>query len=202
VGLGLQTVVNNFVSGLILMFERPIQPGDTVEVAGTVGTVRDIGMRSTTFTTFEGADVVVPNGMLLSEKLINWTLSSNTRRVDIAVGVAYGSAPEKVRALLLDVAQRTDRVSRQPAPAVLFTGFGASSLDFSVRAWTHFDDHPSVRSALGLAIHDALRDAGIEIPFPQQDLHLRSVEPGLFDRMQAQRPRPPAADAAAPPAGA
>ncbi|HYN61632.1 MAG TPA: mechanosensitive ion channel domain-containing protein, partial [Rubrivivax sp.] len=183
IGLGLQTVVNNFVSGLILMFERPIQPGDTVEVSGTVGTVRDIGMRATTFTTFEGADVVVPNGMLLSEKLINWTLSSNTRRIDIPVGVAYGSDPEKVRALLLEVTQRTERVARQPPPAVMFTGFGASSLDFSVRAWTHFDDHPIVRSALGLAIHAALRDAGIEIPFPQQDLHLRSIERGLFDRL-------------------
>ena len=93
IGFGLQTVVNNFVSGLILMFERPIQPGDTVEVAGTIGTIRDIGMRATTFTTFEGADVVVPNGMLLSEKLINWTLSTNIRRFDLPVGVAYGSDP-------------------------------------------------------------------------------------------------------------
>jgi small-conductance mechanosensitive channel len=186
IGLGLQTEVNNFVSGLILMFERPIQPGDTVEVSGTVGTVRDIGMRATTFTTFEGADVVVPNGMLLSEKLINWTLSSNTRRIDIPVGVAYGSDPEKVRALLLEVALRTERVARQPPPAVMFTGFGASSLDFSVRAWTHFDDHPIVRSALGLGIHAALAEAGIEIPFPQQDLHLRSIERGLFDQLQGK----------------
>ena len=116
IGFGLQTVVNNFVSGLILMFERPIQPGDTVELSGTVGTVRDIGMRATTFTTFEGADVVVPNGMLLSEKLINWTLSTNTRRIDIPVGVAYGSDPERVRALLTEVAQRTERC-RNPAAA-------------------------------------------------------------------------------------
>jgi len=199
IGLGLQTVVNNFVSGLILMFERPIQPGDTVEVAGTVGTVREIGMRATTFTTYEGADVVVPNGMLLSEKLINWTLTSNTRRVDIPVGVAYGSDPEKVRTLLLEVAQRTERVVHQPPPAVWFTGFGASSLDFSVRVWTRLDDHPGVRSALGLAIHDALRDAGIEIPFPQQDLHLKSVERGVFDRLQGKAD-PPAGGSAPRPA--
>mgnify|MGYP001764090339 CR=1 FL=1 len=192
IGFGLQTVVNNFVSGLILMFERPIQPGDTVELSGTVGTVRDIGMRATTFTTFEGADVVVPNGMLLSEKLINWTLSSHTRRVDVPVGVAYGSDPEQVRALLLQVAQGIERVVPHPPPVVLFTGFGASSLDFSVRAWTRFDDSPVVRSALGLAIHAALRDAGVEIPFPQQDLHLKSVEPGVFDRLQGK------ADPAAP----
>ncbi|MGL6111309.1 MAG: mechanosensitive ion channel domain-containing protein [Rubrivivax sp.] len=199
IGLGLQTVVNNFVSGLILMFERPIQPGDTVELAGTVGTVRDIGMRATTFTTFEGADVVVPNGMLLSEKLINWTLSTNTRRVDMPVGVAYGSDPEQVRALLLAVAQRTERVASQPPPVVLFTGFGASSLDFSVRAWTHFDDHPVVRSAMGMAIHAALAEAGIEIPFPQQDLHLKSVERGLLDRLQG-RCDPGAGDSASTPA--
>jgi small-conductance mechanosensitive channel len=154
-------------------------------------------MRSTTFTTFEGADVVVPNGMLLSEKLINWTLSSNTRRVDIPVGVAYGSDPEQVRALLLQVAQRTERVVAQPPPAVLFTGFGASSLDFSVRVWACFDDSPGVRSALGLAIHAALRDAGIEIPFPQQELHLRSIERGLMHRLQGKAE--PAAGESAPP---
>ncbi len=184
IGFGLQTVVNNFVSGLILMFERPIQPGDTVEISGTVGTIRDIGMRATTFTTFEGADVVVPNGMLLSEKLINWTLSTQTRRFDLPVGVAYGSDPAMVAELLAKVTQATEGVLRHPPPTVLFTGFGASSLDFSVRGWASFDDHVFVRSRLALAIHAALKEAGIEIPFPQQDLHLRSVEPGLFDGMQ------------------
>ena len=198
VGLGLQAVVNNFVSGLILMFERPIQPGDTVELAGTIGTVRDIGMRSTTITTFEGADVVVPNGMLLSEKLINWTLNSNTRRVDVPVGVAYGSDPEQVRALLLQVAQCAERVVPQPPPAVLFTGFGASSLDFSVRVWARFDDSPGVRSALGLAIHATLHAAGIEIPFPQHDLHLRSIERGLMERLQGKADPAPGEQASPP----
>ena len=94
IGFGLQNVVNNFVSGLILMFERPIQPGDVIEVSGTSGKVREIGMRATTLTTFEGADVVVPNGTLLSEKLINWTLSDMNRRLDVNVGVAYGTRPE------------------------------------------------------------------------------------------------------------
>jgi potassium-dependent mechanosensitive channel len=126
----------------------------------------------------------VPNGMLLSEKLINWTLITNTRRIDIPVGVAYGSDPERVRALLTEVAQRTERVATQPPPVVLFTGFGASSLDFSVRAWTRFDDYPTVRSGLGLAIHAALAEAGIEIPFPQQALHLKSVDPGLVEQLR------------------
>jgi small-conductance mechanosensitive channel len=188
IGFGLQTVVNNFVSGLILMFERPIQPGDTVELSGTIGTVRDIGMRATTFTTFEGADVVVPNGMLLSDKLINWTLSTNTRRIDVPVGVAYGSDPEQVLALLTEVVGRVDGVARYPAPTVLFSGFGASSLDFSVRAWTGYDEFVFVRSALGLAIHAALKRAGIEIPFPQQDLHLRSIAPELVEGLQRKPP--------------
>ena len=95
IGFGLQNVVNNFVSGLILMFERPIQPGDVVEVSGTSGKVREIGMRATTLSTFEGADVVVPNGMLLNEKLINWTLSDMDRRIDVNVGVAYGTDPRQ-----------------------------------------------------------------------------------------------------------
>ena len=114
IGFGLQNVVNNFVSGLILMFERPIQPGDVVEVSGTSGKVREIGMRATTLSTFEGADVVVPNGMLLSEKLINWTLSDMDRRIDVNVGVAYGSDPNRVLQLLMEVTRSTDGIASEP----------------------------------------------------------------------------------------
>jgi len=179
IGFGLQNVVNNFVSGLILMFERPIQPGDVVEVSGTSGKVREIGMRATTLSTFEGADVVVPNGMLLNEKLINWTLSDMDRRIDVNVGVAYGTDPNRVLQLLMDVTRSTDGIAKQPEPTVLFAGFGANSLDFSIRSWTNnFDEWVKIRSALTVRVHDALKDAGIEIPFPQHDLHLRSVSPG------------------------
>ena len=179
IGFGLQNVVNNFVSGLILMFERPIQPGDVVEVSGTSGKVREIGMRATTLSTFEGADVVVPNGMLLSEKLINWTLSDMDRRIDVNVGVAYGTDPNRVLQLLMDVTRSTDGIAKQPEPTILFVGFGANSLDFSIRSWTNnFDEWVKIRSALTVRVHDALKDAGIEIPFPQHDLHLRSVSPG------------------------
>jgi small-conductance mechanosensitive channel len=178
IGLGLQNVVNNFVSGLILMFERPIQPGDVVEVGGVSGTVREIGMRATTLSTFEGADVVVPNGMLLSEKLINWTLSDMDRRIDVNVGVAYGSDPRKVLELLMDVTTGTEGIATEPAPTVLFVGFGANSLDFSIRAWTNnFGNWVKIRSNLTVRVHDALKAAGIEIPFPQHDLHVRSVAP-------------------------
>jgi small-conductance mechanosensitive channel len=176
IGLGLQNVVNNFVSGLILMFERPIQPGDVVEVSGTSGKVREIGMRATTLSTFEGADVVVPNGMLLSEKLINWTLSDMDRRIDVNVGVAYGTDPRKVLDLLLEVTVAAPGIATEPAPTVLFSGFGANSLEFGIRAWTNnFGEWVKIRSDLNVRVYDALRAAGIEIPFPQHDLHLRTV---------------------------
>ena len=178
IGFGLQNVVNNFVSGLILMFERPIQPGDVVEVSGTSGKVREIGMRATTLTTFEGADVVVPNGMLLNEKLINWTLSDMNRRLDVNVGVAYGTDPKRVLELLAEVARSTPGVATEPEPTVIFVGFGASSLDFAIRAWTNdFGDWVKIRSDMTVRVNDALVAAGIEIPFPQQDVHVRSVAP-------------------------
>lgn len=201
IGFGLQNVVNNFVSGLILMFERPIQPGDVVEVSGTSGKVREIGMRATTLTTFEGADVVVPNGMLLNEKLINWTLSDMDRRIDVNVGVAYGSDPRRVVELLMEVTKATPGVTTQPEPTVLFTGFGASSLDFGVRAWTNeFGEWVRIRTELTMRVYEALRDAGIEIPFPQQDLHLRSVAPEAGAVLAGQRrPETPGGDPAAPP---
>jgi small-conductance mechanosensitive channel len=178
IGFGLQNVVNNFVSGLILMFERPIQPGDVVEVSGTSGKVREIGMRATTLSTFEGADVVVPNGMLLNEKLINWTLSDMDRRIDVNVGVAYGSDPRKVIELLMEVTAAAPGIATEPAPTVLFSGFGASSLDFGIRAWTNnFGDWVKIRSDLNIRVYDALMAAGIQIPFPQQEVHLRSITP-------------------------
>lgn len=185
IGLGLQDVVKNFVSGLILMVERPVQPGDIAEVSGTIGKVREIGMRATTLTTFEGADVIVPNGMLLSEKMVNWTLSSDKRRIDIPVGAAYGSDPKRVLAILEAVAARIPGITRNPAPTVVFSGFGQSALEFSVRAWTdNYDDAVFVRSAMAVAIHDALREAGIEIPFPQRDLHIRSVDSAILERFK------------------
>ena len=185
IGFGLNTVINNFVSGLILMVERPVQPGDTIELSGTIGRVRDIGMRATTLTTFEGADVIVPNGMLLSEKMINWTLSSDKRRIDIPVSVAYGNDPGKVLALLSQVANQAEGVSTNPEPTVLFTGFGANSLDFSVRAWTDsFDDSVFVRSGMAVGIHAALAQAGIEIPFPQRDLHVRSIDADILAQLK------------------
>ncbi|WP_082134357.1 mechanosensitive ion channel family protein [Achromobacter sp. LC458] len=176
IGFGLQGVVNNFVSGLILMFERPIQPGDVVEISGTSGQVRDIGMRATRIKTFEGADVIVPNGTLLSDKLTNWTMLDRSRRIEASIGLAYGTDPRQAIALLDAVARDTPGIVADPAPTVLFMGIGASTLDFSVRAWTYdFDRWIDIRSDLLTRLYDALRQAGIEIAFPQRDLHLRTV---------------------------
>jgi small-conductance mechanosensitive channel len=176
IGFGLQTVVNNFVSGLILMFERPIQPGDIVEVSGITGTVKAIGLRATTIETFEGAEVIVPNGTLLQGNLTNWTLNDRNRRIEIPVGVAYGTDPKVVLEILREVAGRQPLLLRHPPPIALFTGFGESSLDFSLRFWTSAGDTwGTVRSAALVEIHAELAKAGIEIPFPQRDLHVRSV---------------------------
>jgi small-conductance mechanosensitive channel len=190
IGFGLQNVVNNFISGLILLFERPVQVGDQVEFGGVLGEVRRIGIRSSTIRTFQGAEVIVPNGNLISESLTNWTLSDERRRIELAVGVAYGSDPERVITLLRDVALAHPQVLRDPEPLALFLGFGASSLDFELRAWVgELDLFLATKSELATAVYRALRDANIEIPFPQQDLHVRSVSPELRELVRGERSR-------------
>jgi potassium-dependent mechanosensitive channel len=174
IGIGLQNVVNNFVSGLILLFERPIQLGDAVEVGGIVGTVRRIGMRSSTVRTYDGAEVVIPNSEFVSTKFTNWTLSDRNRRIRLPVGVAYGSDPEQVIQLLLGAAKGIEKIRAHPAPEAFFLGFGESALNFELRVWaSSFDDGILIQSALSVAVNAALREAGIEVPFPQRDLHIR-----------------------------
>jgi small-conductance mechanosensitive channel len=176
IGFGLQNVVNNFVSGLILLFERPVQLGDTIQVGSMTGEVKRIGVRSSTIRAPEGAEVILPNASLISEQVVNWTLSDRQRRIDVRVGVAYGTDPERVIALLLGVAAANSLVLKDPEPMALFLGFGDSALDFELRCWIdQFDRFPRVRSEICLEINRVLAEAGIEIPFPQRDLHLRSV---------------------------
>ena len=176
-GFGLQNIVNNFVSGLILLFERPIHVGDTVEVGGLVGIVRRIGARSSTVVTFQGAEVIVPNNNLLSNQVINWTLSSQWRRVDVPIRVAYGNDPESVIKLLVGVAESHPGVLLQRPPAAFFMGFGESSLNFELRFWSAWQDTWfQLQSDVTVAVAKALRDAGIEIPYPQRDLHVRSFD--------------------------
>ncbi|TXG93456.1 MAG: mechanosensitive ion channel, partial [Rhodocyclaceae bacterium] len=192
IGLGLQDVVKNFVSGLILMFERPLKPGDVVDIAGTTGRVHEIGMRATTLRTFDGADVVVPNGALLTDKFTNWTLRDRGKRMDVDVGIAYGTDAALAIRVLEQATRETPKVAAEPAPAVLFLGLGESALNFSVRAWTdEFDDSAIVRSDLVTRLYSALAAAGIEIPFPQRDITLRAVAPealGLLSLRGGARP--------------
>jgi small-conductance mechanosensitive channel len=176
IGFGLQNVVNNFISGLILIFERPIKVGDTVEVGILKGTVKRIGIRSSTIRTFDGAEVIVPNGTLIQSEVTNWTLSDQLRRIEVKVGVSYGSDPNQVLKILQKVANDHPGVLEYPAPMVLFQGFGESSLDFSLRVWTSdFDNWLTFSSEITLQVHNVLKEANIEIPFPQRDLHLRSI---------------------------
>ena len=175
IGFGLQNVVSNFVSGLILLFERPIRVGDKVQLAELSGTVKTIGMRASIVRTFQGAEVIVPNANLISAEVVNWTLSDERRRADIPVGVAYGTDPQTVIDILVRVAGDHPEVMSDPPPVALFLGFEDSSLDFELRAWTG-ENFLQVSSDLRVRIIEALNDARIEIPFPQQDLHLRSVD--------------------------
>lgn len=175
-GFGLQNIVNNFVSGLILLFERPIHVGDTVEVGGLVGVVRRIGARSSTVVTLQGAEVIVPNSNLLSNQVINWTLSSQWRRVDVPIRVAYGNDPERVIKLLVGVAESHPGVLLDRPPAAFFMGFGDSALNFELRFWSAWQDTWfQLQSDVTVAVAKALQEAGIEIPFPQRDLRIRSV---------------------------
>ena len=179
VGFGLQNIVNNFVSGLILLFERPVHVGDRVTIRGGVnGIVNNIGIRASTIRTWDGADVVVPNGDLLANDLTNWTLSDTRRRGELVVGVAYGSDAAKVIEMLTATARAHPKVDRFPEPIALFTGFGDSSLNFVLRFWAHTDDWAVVTSDVHIAVNRAFCEAGIEIPFPQRDIHIRSKADG------------------------
>jgi small-conductance mechanosensitive channel len=183
VGFGLQDIVKNFASGLILLFERPIRVDDVIELTGMVGTVRRIGARSSTIVTFQGAEVIVPNNTLVSTQVINWTLSSQQRRIEIAIGVAYGTDPELVLRLLVAEAAAHKNVMTNPGPVAFFMGFGDSALNFELRFWSETQDAWfQLKSDVTVAIARALAEAGIEIPFPQRDLHLRSIDPSITSR--------------------
>ena len=175
IGFGLQGIVNNFVSGLVLAFERPFQTGDIIEVGLLTGRVREIGLRASRVRTFDGAEVIVPNADLIAGNVINWTLSDRMRRLDIKVGVAYGTDPTAVRNMLLEIGKENEVVATNPEPAALFDGFGDSSLNFTLRVWIpEAGDWPQISSDLNEAINASLKEAGIEIPFPQRTLHIKS----------------------------
>jgi small-conductance mechanosensitive channel len=186
IGFGLQNIFNNFVSGLILLFERPIKVGDTIEVAGVTGDVRQIGIRSSTVRTQQGADVIVPNSSFVSGTVINWTLTDDLHRIDIPVGAAYGTDPGRVMEILTGLGQAHPSVLPEPEPSTAFLGFGDNALNFELRCWTLQSKVIAVRNELAVGIIAALREAGIEIPFPQRDLHLRSLDGPVRDLLDAR----------------
>jgi small-conductance mechanosensitive channel len=173
IGFGLQNIVNNLVSGLILALERPIQTGDVIEVGEFLGVVKDIGIRSSTVTTLDGADVIVPNADFISSKVINWTHSNQSRRTEIFVGVAYGSKDDEVIKLLQETLRSHDEVLKTPEPMILFHEFGESSIRFRLLFWVgNFKDWLRLRSEITQEIYRRLAEANIRIPFPQRDLHI------------------------------
>lgn len=189
IGFGLQNIVNNFVSGLILLFERPIKVGDMIVVDQDWGHVRKIGLRSTVIETFDNSELIVPNSLLISEKVTNWTLTTTRARVILPVGVAYGSPVEKVMDILKEVAVNHPMVLEDPAPSALFVGFGDSSLDFELRCYiADVSKRLFVRSDLGQYVDRRFREEHVEIPFPQRDLHLRSVDAELIGEIHRKAP--------------
>jgi potassium-dependent mechanosensitive channel len=185
IGFGLQNVVNNFVSGLILLYEQPVQVGDVIELGTLTGEIRRIGVRSSTVRTFQGADVIVPNSNFISAEVVNWTGTDRWRRVDIGLGVSYGTEPGRVIELLLGIAKGNGAVAATPEPVAFFTGFGESALQFELRVWTAVDAWVATASALRTSIHDVLPREGIVLAFPQLDLWVRSVPPASKKTTQA-----------------
>jgi len=183
VGFGLQNIVNNFVSGLMLLFERPFKVGDMVVVDNETGTVRRIGLRSTIIETFDRSELIVPNSQFISGKVTNWTRSSQFARIRIPVGVAYGSDIQLVLRLLKEAAETDRRILRDPPPNPLFLRFGDNALEFELHAWiADVKERLAVTSHLCQEIAARFDEATVEIPYPQRDLHLRSIDEALLER--------------------
>ncbi len=180
IGFGAQNIFNNFISGLLLMIERPVRIGDLIEVSEHLGMVTEIGARCTTIRRVDGIEILAPNSTLLESNLINYTLSDKKIRIGIKVGVAYGSPVKKVESVLYNVAQNHPRVLKNPKPEVFFDEFGDSALNFLVYMWAETDrsmELRRIRSDIRFAIDEQFRNEGITIAFPQLDVHMQQVRP-------------------------
>lgn len=187
VGFGLQNIASNFISGLIILLERPIKVGDRIEVGDVDGDVIEIGARSTTVRTNDNIAIIVPNSKFITDNVTNWNYTGPRVRFRVPVNVAYGSAAHEVERLLLEVAKENADVMVEPPPQVRFRGFGDSSLEFELLVWNTSLVHRKgkLKSELNYAIYAKLAEYGIEIPFPQRDLHVRS---GTLELKSARQP--------------
>ena len=178
VGLGSQNIVNNFISGLVMMVERPVKVGDIVDVEGVAGTVEHIGARSTQVKSLDNTHIVVPNSSFLEKNVLNWTLSDDVVRTSITVGVAYGSPTRKVEELLKECVRDEEQVLLYPEPVALFTDFASSSLNFELLFWSHVQNVLQLKkleSAIRYNIDDKFKESDIVIAFPQLDIHLNHL---------------------------
>jgi small-conductance mechanosensitive channel len=176
-GFGLQNIISNFISGLIILAERPIAIGDRVEIGGVAGQVKEISLRSTTVVTNDNIAIIVPNADFITQRVTNWSYEDPRVRFRIPFGVAYGTDLPKLRKLMLEVADEHPKALKDPQPDLFFVGFGDSSLNFELAVWSSEStiSPRRFRSDLFFAIEKKLRESGIEIPYPQQDLHVRTV---------------------------
>jgi small-conductance mechanosensitive channel len=188
IGFGLQKVVSNLVSGLILLLDRSIKPGDVIEIEGTYGWINSLRARYASVITRDGKEHLIPNEDLITNRVINWSFSDRNVRVRVPIGISYNADPRKAIELCLDAANSTNRTLRNPPPKCLLTGFGDNSVDLELRFWI---DDPSngvgnVRSEVLLAIWDRLQEAGIEIPFPQRDINISGLSPEIMSALKEE----------------
>lgn len=176
IGFGLQNIANNFISGLIILFERPVKVGDRIDVGSITGDVTKISSRATTINTNDNISIIIPNADVINKQVVNWSHNDRNVRFGIPVGVAYKEDPAVIKKILMEVAKEHSGVLKKPAPEVLFIQYGDSSLDFDLKVWTNrYTDRPIVlKSELYYRIFEKFKEHNIEIPYPQRDLHIKS----------------------------
>lgn len=186
IGFGLQSITNNFISGLIILFERPIKVGDRIELDDLAGNIVEISARATTIITNDNIVVIVPNSDFINTRVINWSHNNKQVRLNFPVGVSYNEDPEKIKKLLLEVANGNPGILKSPEPYILFEGYGDSSLNFLVMVWTsEYIDRPRIlRSEMYYKIFSTFKEHNVEIPFPQRDIHIKSGFEGVAGKME------------------